>query len=124
MVSRLFGSLRCEPTLLFSERRECGRVADGTSSTSRRSAGSIQLAATSPAAQFAHAGNLDLSIAAEVIALGNGPPVLLLDRSHSLLKAAPDADWTAVGIWGMYLIDSCRSCIWGIAPMVYSTEYT
>ena len=35
------------------------------------------LAAASPAAQFAHAGNPDLSIAADVIALGNVPPVLL-----------------------------------------------
>ena len=53
------------------------------------------LAAASPAARFAHAGNPDLSVAAEVNALGNDPPVLLLGRSHSLLKAVPDADWTA-----------------------------
>ena len=46
-------------------------------------------AAASPAAQFVHAGNPDLSVAAEVIALGNDPPMLLFDWLHSLLKAVP-----------------------------------
>ena len=79
------------------------------------------LAAAPPAAQFAHAGNPDLSIAADVIALGNDPPVLLLDRSHSLRKAVPDADWTAApvdavsGISPGWFIPQSTLDMWAIA---------
>jgi hypothetical protein len=52
----------------------------------------------SPVATLQHPGNPDLAVAANVAALGADPQVLLLDASHPLQRATPEAGWVAAPI--------------------------
>ena len=78
-------------------------------------------AAATPAATFEHPGNPDLSVAANVAALDADPPVLLLDASHPLQQATPEAGWVAApvnaatGLSPGWLLPQSTLDMWAVA---------